>query len=130
MGVGPVLTPLRAARWNSPTMKRVTSLQRSRNNLRDDRSPRHAARRCLRKVFRDKSRDRAACGPVCSARGREDKYQDYLFFLAYVSTARKCRRNLVSSLDAAGLSGIKIRRTFPERQARETDHCISCESSS
>jgi hypothetical protein len=64
------------------------------------------ARRRLRKVFHDKA-DRSARVGRCDARGRKDKYQDYLFFVAYISTARKCRRNLVSSLDAAGLSRIE-----------------------
>lgn len=50
-------------------------------------------------------------------RGREDKYQDYLFFLAYTSQ-RLVNAVVIWSLSpSAGLSGIKIRRTFPGTQA-------------
>lgn len=35
--------------------------------------------------------------PARRAWARRDKYRDYLFFLARVSTARKCRRNLPPS---------------------------------
>lgn len=120
MGVGPchALASPRAAgiRLRQKAM-RNHGRRRSTNNSRDDRgSPQHGTTESLSRRTAERVAPARPAPAGRDARGREDKYRDYLFFLAYVSTARKCRRNLAPSRAPfsrsmpANLSGIESRR--------------------